>query len=133
MLFEDNLLYSTFAILILIIGALGMMCSTTKFRYDTKRIALVLFLYLIYAATSTLAIIAFLGFPFFLRVYLVTISAPAIVLVFKMTGDQPAKAVFNYATQILVGTYMGITFLLINKAINGTELTDFVSRRAKRS
>lgn len=128
MLFEDNLLYSTFAILMLIIGALGMMCSTTKFRYDTKRIALVLFLYLIYAATSTLAIIAFLGFPFFLRVYLITISAPAIVLVFKMTGDQPAKAVFNYATQILIGTYMGITFLQINKAIDGTELTDFVIR-----
>lgn len=128
MLFEDNILYSTFAILILIMGALGMMCCTTKFRYDTKRIALVLCLYLIYAATSTLAIIAIFGFELYLRVYLVTISAPAIVLVFKMTGDQPAKAVFNYATQILAATYMGITLLLLNDAIGGTELTDFVIR-----
>ena len=128
MLFEDNIPYSTLKTLLIVLGTLGMMCTTTRFKYSAKRVALHFFLYLSYVAASSAAIIFFLGYPVFLRVFLFTISVPAIVLVFKMAKDQPAKAVFNYMTQILISAYAAATTTLINAAINGNELTDFFMR-----
>lgn len=128
MLFEDNIPYSTLKTLLIVLGTLGMMCTTTRFKYGAKRVALHFFLYLSYVAASSAAIIFFLGYPVFLRVFLFTISVPAIVLVFKMAKDQPAKAVFNYMTQILISVYAAATTTLINAAISGNELTDFFMR-----
>ena len=121
MLFEDNIPYSTLKTLLIVLGTLGMMCTTTRFKYSAKRVALHFFLYLSYVAASSAAIIFFLGYPVFLRVFLFTISVPAIVLVFKMAKDQPAKAVFNYMTQILISAYAAATTTLINAAISGRE------------
>ena len=128
MLFEDNIPYNTLKTLLIVIGTLGMMCTTTRFKYSAKRVALIFFLYLSYVAASSASIITFLGYPFYLRVFPFTISVPAIVLVFKLAKDQPAKAVFIYTTQILISSYASATVTLINTAINGTELTDFFMR-----
>lgn len=130
MLFENNIPYSTLKTLLIVIGTLGMMCSTTKFKYSAKRIALILFLYLCYVSASSAAIIVLFGYTFYLRMFLLTISAPAIYLVFRLAGDQPSKAVFNHATQILFSLYISASITLINTAVHGSEWTDFLLRLA---
>ena len=130
MLFENNIPYATLKTLLIVVGTLGMMCSTTKFKHSRKRIALILFLYLCYVSVSSAAIIVLFGYTFFLRIFLLTISAPAVYLVFRLAGDQPSKAVFNYATQILFSLYAAASITLINTAIHGAERTDFLIRLA---
>lgn len=128
MLFEDNIPYATLKTVLIVIGTLGMMCSTTKFKYSAKRITLILSLYLCYVAVSSASLIILLGYTFFLRVFLLTISAPAVCLVFWLAEVHPSKAVFSYATQILFSMYVSATITLINTAVHGTKLTDFLIR-----
>lgn len=130
MLFEDNIPYVTSKILLIVTGTLGMMCSTTKFKYKTKRILLILFVYLCYVAASSTAIIVLFGYTFILRVFLLTISTPAIFLTFWLAGQQPSKAVFNYATQILLSLYVTVSITLVITKIQGSELTDLLLRLA---
>lgn len=130
MLFENNIPYVTLKVILIVIGTLGMMCSTTKFKHSAKQIALILFLYLCYVAISSAAIITLFGYTFFLRIFLLTISAPAIYLSFRLAGDQPSKAVFSYTTQILFSLYVSATITLVNAKIHGTELCDFLLRLA---
>lgn len=110
------------------IGTLGMMCSITQFKHETKRTLLTLFVFSCYVAASSAAIIVLSGYTFFTRVCLLTISAPGIYLTFRLAGDQPSKAVFNYASQILLSTYVAISVTLIITKIQGSELTDFLMR-----
>lgn len=128
MLFEDNIPYATLKVILVVIGTLGMMCSTAKFKYGVKRIALILSLYLCYVSVSSAAIIILFGYTFFMRIFLLTISAPAVYLIFWLAEVPPSKAVFSYATQILFSLYVSATITLINTAVHGTALTDFLIR-----
>ncbi len=130
MLFEDNIPYATLKIILVVTGTLGMMCSTVKLRHGAKRIALVFSLYLCYVTVSSVAIITIFGYTSFLRVFLFTISAPAVYLVFRLAQVTPSKAVFNYATQILFSMYVSASITLINAAVHGSTLTDFLMRLA---
>lgn len=78
MLFENNIPYVILKILLIVMGTLSMMCSTTKFKYGVKRIMLILFVYLCYVAASSTAVIILFGYTFFLQVFLLTVSTPAI-------------------------------------------------------
>ncbi len=130
MLFEDNIPYDTLKILLIVIGTLGMTASVTKFKYEAKRILLIFFIYLCYVAASCTAIFILFDYTFFLRVCLIAVSAPGIYLCFKLEGEKPSKAVFNYATQILFSMYVCISITLIIPKIHGSELTDFLLRLA---
>lgn len=130
MIFENNIPYATLKVVLTVIGTLGMMCSTTKFKYGVKQITPILFLYLCYVAVSSAAIINLFGYTFFMRVFLLTISTPAIYLSFRLTEDQPSKAVFNYSTQILFSLYVTLSMTLLNTKIHGTELCDCLLRCA---
>ncbi len=125
MSFDQNILYRIIKVLLVVIGTLGMMCSTTRFKYSTKRVISCLLLYLCYVSISSAVIISLFGYLFFLRVLLLTVSAPAIYLVFKLAGDQPSRAVFNYATQILFSLYISASITLFIIHINGSNLTSF--------
>ncbi len=128
MLFEDNIPYVIFKILLSVIGTLGMMCSTTKFKREAKQIMLIIFAYLCYVAASSTAIVVLFGYTVFLRVFLLTISLPAIYLCRRLAGEKPSKVVFNYASQILLSLYVSNGITLIITKINGSELTDFLLR-----
>lgn len=130
MLFEDNIPYVTIKILLIVIGTLGMMYSTTVFKRTIKQIVPLIFLYLFYVAASSAALVVLFGFTFLLRVFLVTISAPAIYLTFRLAGTSPSKTIFNYATQILLSLYISASITLIMSKIHGTELTDLLLRFA---
>ncbi len=128
MLFEDNIPYAILKILLIVIGTLGMMCSTTKFKREAKQIMLIIFAYLCYVAASCAAIIILFGYTVLLRVFLFTVSMPAIYLCRRLAGEKPSKVVFNYASQILFSLYVSASITLIITKINGSELTDFLLR-----
>ncbi len=128
MLFEDNISYVIFKILLSVIGTLGMMFSTTKFKCKAKRSLLIIFVYLCYVAASSAAIVFLFGYTVFLRVFLLTVSMPAIYLCLRLAGEKPSKVVFNYASQILLSLYISNGITLIITKINGSELTDFLLR-----
>ncbi len=130
MIYENNIPYATLKTLLIVIGTLGMMCSTTTFGKSAKRIALIFFLYLCYVASFSAAIYFFFGYTVYLRTFLFTISSPAIYLVFRLAKDQPSRAVFNHATQILFSLYVSASITLINTAVHGSEITDFLMRLA---
>lgn len=124
MLSENNVPYATFKILLVIVGTLGMMCSTTKFKYRTKRILTAFILYLCYAAIYAAAINSLFGYLFFMRTVLPAISAPAIFLIFRLAGDQPSKSVFNYATQLLCSLYISGSITLFIVRTHSSGLTE---------
>ncbi len=128
MLFEDNIPYVIFKILLIVIGTLGMMCSTTKFKREAKQIMLIIFAYLCYVAASSTAIVVLFGYAVFLRVFLLTVSMPAINLCRRLAKEKPSKVVFNYASQILFSLYVSASITLIITKINGSALTDFLLR-----
>ena len=82
MLFEENIIFLILRVMITFTGTLGMMGSTTKFRYvKEKPISIIIFAsYFIYVIISSYAIICFFSYQHLLRVFLLTISCPAILL-----------------------------------------------------
>ena len=90
MLFEENIIFLILKVMITFTGTLGMMGSTTKFRYvKEKPISIIIFAsYFIYVIISSYAIICFFSYQHLLRVFLLTISCPAILLLHNMS-DEP--------------------------------------------
>lgn len=128
MLFEDNYPYMMFKVVLTVICTLGMMCSTTKFKYSTGKVFFILSLYLVYVLISSAAIIHLGGYIFFTRIFVITISFPAIFIIYKLAKAHPALAVFTHATQILFSLYITATITLVSAAIHGSALSDLLLR-----
>ena len=128
MLFENNILYAVIKIMLIVIGTLGMMASTTELKHKLRQTVALFSLYLLYVVVSSAAIIVLFNYTFFLRIFPFTISTPAIYLSFRLTGSQPFKTVFNHATQILLSMYISMSITLVNTKIHGSEMTDFLIR-----
>ena len=82
MLFEDNISFLVLKVLITCAGTFGMMGSTVKYRFvKEKPVSIIIFgAYVLYIIISTYAIIYFLDYEHFLRVFILTISCPAVLL-----------------------------------------------------
>lgn len=130
MLFENNLPYLIFKVTLITFCTLGMMCSTTKFKYSFRQLIAIFSLFLFYVLISSAVIMYFWGFIFLARIFVITISLPAIIMIYKLAKVQPAFAVFNHATQILFSLYITGTITLVNTALHGSELTDILLRIA---
>lgn len=130
MLFEDNIIFLILKVMITCTGTFGMMGSTTKFRYvKEKPISIMIFAsYFIYVIISSYAIIYFFSYQHLLRVFILTISCPAILLLHNMSDEPFPRLVFIRATHILVSLYIAATITLINTALHGTELSDILMR-----
>lgn len=81
---------------------LGMMASMTEFRFGVRKLLKVLGMYLVWVLLSTGVLIRLGGETLLIRLFLFTISTPAVILTYWAAKDTPAQAVFNYTTQILV-------------------------------
>lgn len=117
-----------FKVVLTVICTLGMMCSTTKFKYSLRQVLSILLLYLFYILISSAAIIHFWGYMLFVRIFALTISLPAIFMIYKLAKAHPALAVFTHATQILFSLYVAATITLVNTAIHGSALSDCLLR-----
>lgn len=82
MLFEDNAFYMTFKVVVIVLGTLGIMCSTTEFKRNYTRNFCALSLYFLYVIISSSAIIHFFGYLFFARICVFTISFPAVLSIY---------------------------------------------------
>lgn len=130
MLFENNITYLVLKVLITVAGTIGMMTSTTDFRLVKKKSTCIFILaaYALYVIVSTHAIIYFLGYELFLRVFLITISCPAVLLMHNISKEPFQRLVFTRATHILVSMYIAATVTLLNTFLHGTELSDIFLR-----
>ena len=123
MFYENNIPFTTIRVLLIVVGTLGMMCSTAKFRYHPKRVLVILFLYLCYAVCYTATVINLFDYLIFMRTVLPTISAPAIYLIFRLADDQLPKSIFNYTTQLLCSLYLAGSMTLIATHTHISKLT----------
>ncbi len=130
MLFEDNIPFLILKILITLISTMGLMLSTTNFRLFKRRsMSIVIGAgFVFYVILSSYAIIYFGGYEHFLRVFFVTISLPAIFLLYIISVEPFAKLVFTHATHILVSLYIAASSTLLNTALHGTMLSDILLR-----
>lgn len=130
MLFEDNLTFLVLKILIIFVGTIAMMVSTTHFKMIQKKtvcIAVILG-YAVFVVLSTFLIIYYFDYEHFLRVFILTISCPAVLLLHYISDEPFAKLVFTGATHILVSLYISATVTLMNTALHGNELSDILLR-----
>lgn len=130
MLFENNIIFLVLKVLIIFAGTIGMMISTTDFRFTGKKSISIAILgtYSLYVILSTYAIIYFFGYEHFLRVFIITISLPAVFLMHNISDEPFPRLVFTRATHILVSLYIAATVTLLNTALHGTELSDILLR-----
>lgn len=130
MLFEDNISFLVLKVLITCAGTFGMMGSTVKYRFvKEKPVSIIIFgAYVLYSIISTYAIIYFLDYEHFLRVFILTISCPAVLLLHNISDEPFPRLVFTRATHILASLYIAATITLTNTALQGTELSDILMR-----
>ena len=111
MLFEDNLTFLVLKVLITFAGTIAMMASTTNFKIIQKKtvcIAVILG-YAVYVVLSAFLIIYYFDYEHFLRIFILTISCPAVLLLHHISDEPFAKLVFTRATHILVSLYIAAT------------------------
>ncbi len=130
MLFENNITFLVLKVLITYIGTMGMAFSLADFRSVKKRnVCIINFVvFIFYALLSTYSIIYFLGYNYFLRLFIVTISFPAIFLLHSISDEPFARLVFIRATHVLVSLYIAASITILNTALHGTELSDILLR-----
>lgn len=130
MLFEDNITFLLLKVLITCAGTFGMMGSTVKYRFvKEKPVSIIIFgAYVLYIILSTYAIIYFFDYEHFLRVFILTISCPAVLLLHNISDEPFPRLVFTRATHILASLYLAATITLVNTALHGTELSDILMR-----
>ena len=130
MLFEENISFLILKVLITCAGTFGMMGSTVKYRFVKKKpVSIIIFgAYVLYIAVSTYAIIYFFDYEHFLKVFILTISCPAILLLHNISDEPFPRLVFTRATHILASLYIAATITLVNTALHGTELSDILMR-----
>lgn len=97
-----NVLFLLFRALFITMMTLGMMASMTEFRFGRRKLLLILVIYGLWVACSSLVLLLLGGELLLLRLFYFTISVPAILLTYYAANDTPAQAVFNYTTQIMV-------------------------------
>lgn len=128
MIFEEDLLFSLIKVTFITLCTLGMMSSLTLFKYSVKKVFLIFGVYLLWVAVSSAVLLHWFGFDGILRIFLLTISAPAIILAYIMDKHSPAQSVFNYATQIDFSLVLIMLAVMLNTAVNGNKVTDLLIR-----
>ena len=130
MLFEESISFLILKVLITCAGTFGMMFSTTKLRFVKKRPLYLVILggYALYVALSTYAIIYFFDYAHFLRVFILTVSCPAVLLLHNISDEPLPRLIFTRTTHILATLYIAASITLINTALHGTKLSDILMR-----
>ncbi len=124
MYIENNDLYFTLRTVIITVCTVAMMCSITDFKYSAKKITGFYLLFALYTLGITGVLVHFFGYLILLRMGLLVISLPGILLTYFLAKDQPAKAVFNYTSQILFSAYCCLSLLLINTRLWNSAFID---------
>lgn len=113
MLNADQLPFYIARILILLLGTLGMMSTTLEFQCSLKKLLLITALFVVYVTLSTYALLRLFSYLFFARIFLLSISVPALIITHKLSKGPLTKTLFVHATQILASLYLLFTLTLL--------------------
>ena len=119
MIFDDNMAYQTYRVLVSIFGTLGMIISITPMKKSVKRNLLVLGGYVVYAVVFSSLSLRFLGFLSFLRSAIFTVSLPGVVAIYMAADTSISKHIFKCLSQLLLSLYLIISMTLLNTLWGG--------------
>lgn len=120
MIFDDNMAYQTYRVLVSIFGTLGMIICITPMKKSVKRNLLVLGGYVVYAVVFSSLSLRFLGFLSFLRSAIFTVSLPGVVAIYMAADTSISKHIFKCLSQLLLSLYLIISMTLLNTLLGGT-------------
>ena len=120
MIFDDNMAYQTYRVLVSIFGTLGMIICITPMKKSVKRNLLVLGGYIVYAVVFSSLSLRFLGFLSFLRSAIFTVSLPGVVAIYMAADTSISKHIFKCLSQLLLSLYLIISMTLLNTLLGGT-------------
>ena len=120
MIFDNNMAYQTYRVLVSIFGTLGMIISLTPMKKNHKRNLLILGGYVVYAVVYSSLSLRFLGFLSFLRSAVFTVSLPGVLAIYMMADTSVPRHIFKCLSQLLLSLYLIISMTLLNTLLGGT-------------
>lgn len=114
---EPSTLYAFLRVFLTTMFTLGLMSSLIEFKYDYKKVLFIFGVYMAYVGLSSWFIIFAFGFYALAKIFIFTISIPAVIVVYVIAKDNAMQAVFNYMTQINLSLWITATITLIGYAI----------------
>ena len=126
MIFDNNMAYQTYRVLVSIFGTLGMIISLTPMNKNHKRNLLILGGYVVYAVVYSSLSLRFLGFLSFLRSAVFTVSLPGVLAIYMMADTSVPRHIFKCLSQLLLSLYLIISMTLLNTLLGGTLLSSAI-------
>ena len=130
MTFEGETGFQLFRNIFTVVMTLAMMASLTEFRFSKRKLAVMFILYLLWVGVSCGALLLLGGQDLLLRVFLLTVSAPAVALTYWAAKDTPSQAVFNYMSQITVSLLAAAGIHLLTQRFGLSKGADILLRCA---
>ena len=126
MIFDNNMAYQTYRVLVSIFGTLGMIISLTPMKKNHKMNLLILGGYVVYAVVYSSLSLRFLGFLSFLRSAVFTVSLPGVLAIYMMADTSVPRHIFKCLSQLLLSLYLIISMTLLNTLLGGTLLSSAI-------
>lgn len=126
--FENDTFYYVVKGLIVVVGTLGMMSSCMKIKYPLKKVIIVLMVYLFWVGLFISFSLKPLGLAVMLRLCVLTVSVPAILILYFISTYSPWQAIFNYTMQLSVSVILAMLQTIVVTCLNGGSVMDFVIR-----
>ena len=126
MIFDNNMAYQTYRVLVSIFGTLGMIISLTPMKKNHKRNLLILGGYVVYAVVYSSLSLRFLGFLSFLRSAVFTVSLPGVLAIYMMADTSVPRHIFKCLSQLLLSLYLIISMTLLNTLLGGSLLSSAI-------
>ena len=126
MIFDNNMAYQTYRVLISIFGTLGMIISITPMKKSCKRNLLILGSYIVYAVVFSSLSLRFFGFLPFLRSAVLTVSLPGVISIYMTADTTVSRHIFKCLSQLLLSLYLIISMTLVNTLFKGTLLSSAI-------
>ncbi|GEM_PF-5173414 len=126
--FENDVGYFMVKALIVVVGTLGMMSSCMKVKYGFRKIAATLVIYLSWVAVFTFVAMKFFGIVVMLQLCILTVSVPAILILYFISTYSPWQAIFNYTMQLSVSIILAMSQTIVVSAVGGGKIADLLIR-----
>lgn len=126
--FENDITYYIVKALVVVIGTLGMMSSCMKVKYRLKKILITLAIYLSWVGVFTFAAMKLFGIVIMLRLCVLTVSIPAILILYFFSTYSPWQAIFNYTMQLSVSIVLAMSQTIAVTVFGGGKAMDLLIR-----
>lgn len=126
--FENDTAYFMVKGLVVVVGTLGMMSSCMKPRYSLKKNLITLAVYLLWVSFFVFFALKLFGLVIMLRLCILTVSVPAMLILYFMSTYSPWQAVFNYTMQLSVSVILAMLQTIAVTCLGGGKLIDLLIR-----